>query len=231
MKTIGMIGGVSWESTAIYYRLTNTLTRERLGGAANARSLLLTLSFIEVAALQQAGDWTALTRLLQDAARRVEDAGADCLLLCSNTLHFAAEDVERVVGIPLLNVVDVTAQVILARGLRMVALLGTRYTMEQRFYRDRLRERHGIETLIPDEADRVEVHRVIFEELTQGRVLDSARAAYLAVLDRLAQKGAEGAILGCTEISMLLGQRDCSLPVFDTTYLHAEAAVEWALRG
>ena len=230
MKTIGMIGGVSWESTAIYYRLTNMLARERLGGAANAKSVLLTLDFLEVTALQRAAAWPAVGSLLQDAARRVEQAGAECLLLCSNTMHVAADEVERTIGIPLLHVVDITASAIQRQGLKTVGLLGTSYTMEQSFYRNRLRERHGIETVIPETRDRAEVHRVIFDELAQGRVLDSSRLSYLAVLERLAAKGAEGVILGCTEIPMLITQSDCGMPAFDTTYLHAEAAVDWALR-
>ncbi len=223
-----MIGGVSWESTAIYYRLTNTLVRAQLGGAANAKSVLVTLSFPEVAALQAAGDWSAIAHLLEAAARQVEAAGADCLLLCSNTMHVAADEVERAVTIPLIHIVDVTAAAVNTRGLQRVALLGTRYTMERDFYRDRLRQ-EGIESVIPSEQDRAEIHRIIFDELAQGLVRDSSRTACLAVMDRLRDAGAQGVILGCTELSMLITQADTQLPVFDTTILHAAAAVRWAL--
>ena len=189
MKTIGMIGGISWESSATYYRLTNTLVRERLGGNANARSLLLTVEFQEVVALQQAGDWDTLAAMMQACARHLEQAGADCLLLCANTMHKVAPQVERAVTIPLIHVADVTAAAIRAAGLERVGLLGTRYVMEQDFYRDRLAQQ-GVETIIPGDQDRALVHASIFDELTQGIVRDETRQAYRSVIERLAEQGA-----------------------------------------
>jgi aspartate racemase len=228
MKTIGMIGGISWESSAAYYRLTNTLVRERLGGNANAKSVMLTVEFPEVVALQQAGDWDTLAAMMQACARHLEQAGADCLLLCANTMHKVTPQVERAVTIPLIHVVDVTAAAIHAAGLKRVGLLGTRYVMEQAFYRDRLAQR-GVETIIPGEQDRAVVHVSIFNELTQGIVRDQTREAYRGVIERLAEQGAEGVILGCTELSMLIKPGDVALPIFDTTALHAAAAVDFAL--
>ena len=228
MKTIGMIGGISWESSATYYRLTNTLVRERLGGNANAKSVLLTVEFPEVVALQEAGDWETLSAMMQACARHLEQAGADCLLLCANTMHKVAPAVERAVRIPLIHVVDVTAAAIRAAGIKRVGLLGTRYVMEQAFYRERL-EQNGVETIIPGDEDRAMLHRVIFDELTQGVLRDESRQAYREVIERLAVEGAEGIILGCTEISMLIKPTDVALPIFDTTALHAAAAVEFAL--
>ena len=228
MKTIGMIGGISWESSATYYRLTNTLVRERLGGNANARSLLLTVEFPEVIALQEAGDWETLSAMMQACARHLEQAGADCLLLCANTMHKVAPAVERAIHIPLLHVADVTAAAVRSAGLKRVGLLGTRYVMEQAFYRDRL-ALGGVESMTPNEQDRVLIHRVIFEELTQGILRNESRDAYCRVIEHLSQQGAEGIILGCTEISMLIKPGDARLPLFDTTALHAAAAVDFAL--
>jgi len=228
MKTIGMIGGISWESSATYYRLTNTMVRERLGGNANARSLLLTVYFPEVVELQEMGDWQTLSAMMQACARHLEQAGADCLLLCANTMHKLAPEVERAVEIPLIHVVDVTAAAVLAAGLKRVGLLGTHYVMEQEFYRGRLAER-GVKTIVPGEEDRALVHKVIFDELAQGLVREPSRQAYREIIGRLVEQGAEGVILGCTEISMLLKPEDVEVPSFDTTSLHAAAAVEFAL--
>jgi aspartate racemase len=227
-KTIGMIGGISWESSATYYRLTNTLVRERVGGLANARSILLTVDLPEVVALQQAGDWETLAAMMQAGARHLEQAGADCVLLCANTMHKVAPQVERAVSIPLIHVVDVTAAAVLAAGLTRVGLLGTRYTMEQDFYRARL-EQQGVQTVIPNQEDRSMVHAVVYDELTQGIVRDESRRAYQDVIEKLAQQGAEGVILGCTEIPMLIKPGDVAMPTFDTTALHAAAAVDFAL--
>ena len=228
-KTIGMIGGMSWESSATYYKLTNMLMRERLGGLANAKSLLLTVDFLEVVALQEAGDWETLAAMMQACARHLEQAGADCVLLCANTMHKVAPEVERAVSIPLIHVVDATAAAVRAAGLRKVGLLGTRYVMEQDFYRERL-ARLGVETVIPNAEDRALVHRVIYDELAQGVVRDASREAYLGVIERLREQGADGVVLGCTEIPMLIKPGDVDLPTFDTTALHAAAAVEFALR-
>ena len=228
MKTIGMIGGMSWESSATYYRLLNQKVRERLGGNANAQSLLLSVSFPEVVALLEAGDWETLAAMMQACARHLEAAGADCLLLCTNTMHRVAPEVERVVGIPLIHVVDVTAAAVRAAGLHRVGLLGTRYVMEQAFYRARLAAT-GIETITPNDEDRAMVHQVIFEELTRGIVNEASRAAYREVVGRLVAEGAEAIILGCTELSILLRVGDVDLPLFDTTEIHAAAAVAFAL--
>ncbi len=228
MKTIGMIGGMSWESSATYYRLLNQKVRERLGGNANAQSLLLSVSFPEVVALLEAGDWKTLAAMMQACARHLEAAGADCLLLCTNTMHRVAPEVERVVGIPLIHVVDVTAAAVRAAGLHRVGLLGTRYVMEQAFYRARLAAA-GIETITPNDEDRAMVHQVIFEELTRGIVSEASRAAYREVAGRLVAEGAEAIILGCTELSILLRVGDVELPLFDTTEIHAAAAVAFAL--
>lgn len=224
MKTIGLLGGMSWESTALYYREINEAVKERLGGLHSARLVLVSLDFHDVERLQQAGDWEAAGRLLADAARSLEAAGADFLVLCTNTMHRVADEIEGAVRIPLLHIADPTAEAIRAAGLSRVGLLGTRFTMEQDFYRERLRGRHGIDVLVPGEADREIVHRVIYDELCVGRVLDTSRAEYRRILGSLAAEGAEAVILGCTEITMLVGSADSPVPLFDTTSLHARAA-------
>ena len=224
MKTIGLIGGMSWESTALYYREINEAVKERLGGLHSARLVLVSLDFHDVERLQQAGDWEAAGRLLADAARSLEAAGADFLVLCTNTMHRVADEIEGAVRIPLLHIADPTAEAIRAAGLSRVGLLGTRFTMEQDFYRERLRGRHGIDVLVPGEADREIVHRVIYDELCVGRLLDTSRAEYRRILGSLAAEGAEAVILGCTEITMLVGSADSPVPLFDTTSLHARAA-------
>ena len=224
MKTIGLLGGMSWESTALYYREINEAVKERLGGLHSARLVLVSLDFHDVERLQQAGDWEAAGRLLADAARSLEAAGADFLVLCTNTMHRVADEIEGAVRIPLLHIADPTAEAIRAAGLSRVGLLGTRFTMEQDFYRERLRGRHGIDVLVPGEADREIVHRVIYDELCVGRLLDTSRAEYRRILGSLAAEGAEAVILGCTEITMLVGSADSPVPLFDTTSLHARAA-------
>ena len=229
MKTIGLLGGMSWESTALYYREINEAVKERLGGLHSARLVLVSLDFHEVERLQQAGEWEAAGRLLSDAARSLEAAGADFVVLCTNTMHRVAPAIEGAVRIPLLHIADPTAEAIRAAGLSRVGLLGTRFTMEQDFYRERLRGRHGIEVLVPGEADREIVHRVIYEELCVGRVVDSSRAQYRRILGSLAAEGAEAVVLGCTEITMLVGSADSPVPLFDTTALHARAAASLSI--
>jgi len=229
MKTIGLLGGMSWESTLPYYRQINEAVRERLGGLHSARLVLFSVDFAQVERLQRSGDWDAAGVLLAEAARALQRAGADFLVLCTNTMHKVAEAIEAAVDIPLLHIADPTAAAIRSAGLRRVGLLGTRFTMEQPFYRERLERRHGIEVLVPDEADRTEVHRVIYEELCQGSVHEASRQAYRQVIARLVERGAEAVILGCTEIGLLLGPRDASVALFDTTSLHARAAAERAL--
>ncbi|HEY1133233.1 MAG TPA: aspartate/glutamate racemase family protein [Nocardioides sp.] len=228
MRVIGMIGGMSWESTAEYFRLANELVRERLGGFHSARIVLTSVDFAEVERLQAAGDWDAAGLLLADEARRLGAAGADLVVLCTNTMHKVAEVVAGAVDVPFLHLADTTAAAVRGAGLRTVGLLGTRFTMEQAFYRDRLAA-HGLEVLVPDAPGRELVHRVIYEELVRGLVRDESRAAYGAVMADLVSAGAEGIVLGCTEIELLVGADDVPVPVFPTTRLHVEAAVARAL--
>lgn len=229
MKTIGLVGGMSWESTAHYYRLINEAVKARLGGLHSARLVLASVDFADVEPLQRAGRWDEAGDLLNAAALGVERAGADLLVLCANTMHKVADGMMRGVRIPLLHIADVTGERVVAGGVRRVALLGTRYTMEQDFYRARLAERFGLEVLVPGPADRDEVNRIIFEELVLGRIEARSKARYLAVIERLVGDGAEGVIAGCTEITMLIQQPDVPVPLFDTTELHALAAVDRAL--
>ncbi|MEI7037858.1 aspartate/glutamate racemase family protein [Fulvimonas yonginensis] len=228
MKTIGLIGGMSWESTVPYYRLINESVRARLGGLHSAKLLLHSVDFHEIEAMQRHGEWEAAGARLAEAARGLEAAGAEVLLIGANTMHRVAPAVEAAVRIPLLHVADATAQAIAAAGLRRVGLLGTRFTMEQAFYRQRLRA-HGLDVRVPDEGDRAQVHRIIYEELCVGRMLPRSRECFRAVMARLVERGAEGIVLGCTEIGLLVDAADAPVPLFDTTRLHAEAAVAWAL--
>lgn len=228
MRKIGLLGGMSWESTALYYRLVNEDVRERLGGFHSARLVLASVDFAPVEAMQVAGDWEGAASFLADEARSLEAAGAECLVLCTNTMHKVADAVEDAVGIPLLHLADVTADAVRAAGLGRVALLGTRFTMEQPFYADRLRS-HGLDVLVPEGEDRTLVHDVIYDELVLGVVREESRAAYVEVVERLVSQGAEGVVLGCTEIELLIGPDDVDVPVFATTALHARAAVDFAL--
>ncbi|MFB7381789.1 aspartate/glutamate racemase family protein [Kitasatospora purpeofusca] len=228
MKTIGLLGGMSWESTATYYRLLNELTRDRLGGLHSAKCVLYSVDFAEVERLQVAGEWEAAGRLLAEAARAVEAAGAELLLICTNTMHKVADQVAGAVSVPLLHLADATAAAVLAAGVTRVGLLGTAFTMEQDFYRDRLAS-HGLDVLVPDPAGRALVHRVIYEELCLGVVREESRAEYRRVIAELVAEGAQGVILGCTEIELLVGPGDSAVPVFPTTRIHAEAAVTAAL--
>ncbi|CAN7700155.1 aspartate/glutamate racemase family protein [Duganella sp. LjRoot269] len=229
MKTIGLIGGMSWESTVPYYRQINETIKERLGGLHSAKIILYSVDFHEVEQLQRAGDWEGAGALLAHAARTLESAGADFLVVCTNTMHKVASAIEAAVRIPLFHIADPTAAAIKRDEYAKVGLLGTRFTMEQSFYRDRLRERHGIEVLVPELEDRDLVHRIIYEELCLGKVLPESRAQYLRVMAELAARGAQAIILGCTEISLLVDQRDATIPLFDTTGIHARAAAELAL--
>lgn len=229
MKTIGLIGGMSWESTAIYYQIINREVGERLGGLHSGKIVLYSVDFGEIEPLQRASKWDEAGEAMADAARRLERAGADCILICANTMHKLAPQVERAVDLPLLHIADVTAEAALAGGFRTVGLLGTRFTMEQDFYKDRLAEKHGLTVLTPDDADRDAVHEIIYQELTRGQVLEESRSRYVEVVNRLVERGAEAVILGCTEIPMLIGQDDVSIPLLDTTELHAVGAVDWAL--
>lgn len=228
MRTIGLIGGLSWESTADYYKYINQGVNEQAGGLSSAKCLLYSCNFEEVVQLQKAGEWKKAADLLADAAKKLEAGGCDTILICTNTMHVVAGEVQEAVNVPLLHIVETTAAQIKKSGQRRVGLLGTRYTMEQSFYTDRLRE-HGIEAVIPDEADRVRVHDIIFGELCKGELKPSSKTEYLSIIERLRQRGAEGIILGCTEIPLLIKQQDVDMPLFDTTRIHAEAAVEFAL--
>jgi aspartate racemase len=228
MRRIGLLGGMSWESTALYYRLLNEEVRDRLGGFHSARLVLASVDFAEIEAMQVAGDWAAAGELLADEAAALERAGAECLVLCTNTMHKVADAIEAAVGIPLLHLADVTADAVRRAGLERVALLGTRFTMEQPFYADRLRAL-GLDVLVPEGEDRTLVHDVIYDELVLGVVRDESRAAYVDVVGRLLDQGAGGVVLGCTEIELLIGPDDVAVPVFATTALHARAAVDFAL--
>lgn len=226
---IGLIGGMSWESSAEYYRLINQGVRARLGGVHSARCLMWSFDFAEVEALQHAGRWDDAAGLLADAARRLERGGADFLLICTNTMHRMADQVQAAVGIPLLHIADPTAERIKARGIMRVGLLGTAFTMEQDFYKGRLRDHFGLDVIVPGTEDRTTVHRVIYDELVQGRIEAASRDTYRAVIAGLAARGAEAVILGCTEIMLLVRPEDSAVPLFDTTAIHAAAAVERAL--
>ncbi|MBR8142043.1 aspartate/glutamate racemase family protein [Burkholderia sp. AU19243] len=230
MKTIGLIGGMSWESSAEYYRMINRHSKALHGGHHNAKSVLVTVDFAEIEALQRAHDWAALGERMADAARRLEAAGADLIVLTTNTMHRVYGAIEAAVSLPFLHIADPTGAALRAAGVERVALLGTRYTMELPFYAERLRDRFGLDVLIPDESARGDVHRIIYDELCHGVIDAGSRAAYVTIIDELAQRGALAVILGCTEITLLIGQNDSPLPVFDTTALHAQAAVEWAAR-
>lgn len=230
-RVIGLMGGMSWESSAEYYRIINQAMRDRLGGMCSARCLMWSFDFGEVEALQQAGQWEDAAALLADAARRLEHGGADFFLICTNTMHRVADQVQAAVRIPLLHIADPTAERVKAHGIKRVGLLGTAFTMEQEFYKGRLRHGFGLDVLVPHAEDRAVVHRVIYDELVQGRVEPASRDACRAVIARLAERGAEAVILGCTELMLLVRPDDSPVPLFDTTRIHAEAAVERALAG
>ncbi|UCE82783.1 MAG: aspartate/glutamate racemase family protein [Deltaproteobacteria bacterium] len=229
MKVIGLIGGMSWESTAEYYRVINQTVKERLGGLHSAKILLYSVDFSEIATLQTEGKWPEATTFMCDAAQRLERGGADCVLICTNTMHKMAEEVQQAVSIPLLHIADATAAEIEKTGVSKVALLGTQYTMEEDFYKGRLAEHHGLEVMIPPEMDRNSINEVIYNELCLGKVQAESKNQFIRIIKDLAAQGAKGIILGCTEISLLIHQEDIALPLFDTTAIHAKAAVEFAL--
>ena len=231
MRTIGLIGGMSWESSALYYRWINEGVRDRLGGLHSARIVLVSVDFAEIERLQHAGQWDEAGALLSKAARSVERGGADLLLLCTNTMHRVADEIAAAVRIPMLHIADATAAAIRAQGIGRVGLLGTSFTMEQAFYRGRLTDRQGLDVLVPDEDERRVVHDVIYDELCLGQIRPESRDAYRQVMARLAGRGAEAIILGCTEITLLVGPEDATVPLFDTTMIHARAAVTAALDG
>lgn len=229
MKLIGLIGGMSWESTVPYYRQINEAVKQRLGGLHSARIVLYSVDFHEIERLQHAGAWDAAGDMLADAARALQAAGAEFLVLCTNTMHKVASQIEAAVRIPLLHIADPTAREIVRCGHTCVGLLGTRYTMEQSFYGDRMRERHGLQVVVPAEADRAIVHRIIYEELCLGIVRPQSRRAFARVMDRLVTQGAQAIVLGCTEISLLVSAQDSAVALFDTTQIHAHAAAQESL--
>jgi len=229
MRLLGLLGGMSAESTALYYGHLNDIARARLGGLHSAKLLLWSVDFAEIAALQHADDWKGAAAQLIDAARRLEGAGAEALVLCTNTMHRIADALQTALSIPLLHIADATAVAAKRAGVRRPALLATRFTMEQAFYRGRLHDRHGVDAMVPDADGRALVHRVIYEELCRGIVNPASKAAFLDLIARLHGEGADGVILGCTEVAMLIGQDDTALPVLDSTRLHAEAAMTYAL--
>ena len=230
LKVIGLIGGMSWESTVEYYRLINESVKERLGGLHSAKCVLYSVDFAEVEELQRRGQWPQAAQLLAGAAQSVEKAGADFVLICTNTMHKLADTVQAGIGIPLLHIADATAEKVKQAGLQRVGLLGTRFTMEEDFYRGRLAGDFGLEVMIPEPKDRETVHRIIYEELCVGTIRPESRGQVADIMSRLVEMGAQGIILGCTELGLLVGAENCHVPLFDTTRIHAQAAVEYALK-
>ena len=228
MRTLGLLGGMSWESTLPYYRILNERVRERLGGLHSAQLLMYSVDFAPMEQMQRRGEWEAAGEVLAQAAARLVHAGADAIVICTNTMHLVAPQVEASAGVPLLHIADATAQRIRAAGLERVGLLGTRFTMEQPFYRERL-EQAGLQVLLPDAPARERVHAVIYDELCRGRIEAASRDAYRAIIADLVARGAQAVILGCTEIGLLVGADDAAVPLFDTARIHAEAAADWAL--
>lgn len=228
MRRLGLLGGMSWQSSALYYSLVNKLVAERLGGVHSADLVMVSVDFAEVERLQAAGDWAAAGDLLAREAQGLEAVGAEAIVLCTNTMHLVAPAIEEAVSIPLLHLGDVTARAVSAAGLDRVGMLGTRFTMQQPFMRERIAS-HGLDVLVPEPDDQEVVHRVIYEELVRGVVSEHSRAEYVRIIERLVDRGAHGIVLGCTEIELLVEAQHVTVPLFPTTRLHAEAAVEWAL--
>nr|WP_319382784.1 aspartate/glutamate racemase family protein [uncultured Roseibium sp.] len=231
MKTIGLLGGMSWESTVTYYQYLNRMARERLGGLHSAKCLIWSFDFAEIAAFQAAGDWEQATEAMVAAARRLELGGADCLLICTNTMHKMAGEVQDAVDIPLVHIADATAPAISDAGCSRPLLLATAYTMEQDFYKGHLQRKHGVSVKVPGEDDRAEIHRIIYEELCRGEIWADSKQTYLDIVEQEIEAGADGVIFGCTEIGLLVSQDDFSVPAFDTTALHAKAGLDLALGG
>lgn len=229
MRTIGIIGGMSWESSAHYYALINRGVRDRLGPSHSAQILMQSLDFGPIAELQAVGEWDHLADLMAESARSLEAGGADCVLLATNTMHKLADAVEEATDLPLLHIADCAADAVCEAGIADVALLGTAFTMEQPFYRERLEEHHGLDVIVPQAEDRAEIHRIIYEELIAGHILENSRESYRETITRLVGEGAQGIILGCTEIGLLVDQSNSLVPMFDTTKLHCAAAVDFAL--
>lgn len=229
MKTIGLIGGMSWESSAVYYQLINQKAKEILGGTHSARSIMYSVEFNEVEQLQHQGKWEKLTEIMIDAAQKVEKGGADFIVICTNTMHKMVPEISANISIPILHIADATAEKIKEKGIKKIGLLGTNFTMTQDFYKGKLEKDHHLEVIIPNETDRQIIHSIIYQELILGNIKEESRQKYVAIIKKMQSDGAEGVILGCTEIPLLIQQKDSPIPVFDTTKIHAEKAVEFAL--
>lgn len=228
MKTLGLIGGLSWYSTTVYYRTINQLTNERLGSSHSAKLILFSVDFEEFRILQNKGDWNAVEKMLSDVAIQLENAGADCIVMCTNTPHLVADTIRQKIKIPLLHIAEETAKEIVSQKINKVGLLGTKFTMENSFFRDRLSQ-FGIESIVPDDADKDYIHASIFNELTRGFFKDDTKIKYLEIIDKLKNDGAKGVVFGCTEFSILINSSECSIPIFDTTEIHSKAAANFAL--
>ncbi|MBK9927630.1 MAG: aspartate/glutamate racemase family protein [Anaerolineales bacterium] len=229
MKTIGLIGGMSWESSVEYYRIINELVKAKRGGLHSAKSIMYSVDFAEVEILQRQGRWAEASQMLVGAAKNLENGGADFIVLCTNTMHKVAEDIQANVKIPFLHIADATAQRVKDSGIQKIGLLGTRFTMEEEFYKGRLSQKYGLNVSIPNAEEREIVHRVIYDELVIGKIMQDSKEQYMNIIEQMVKQGAEGIILGCTEIGLLIHQEDSQVPLFDTTRIHAEAAVEYAL--
>lgn len=231
MKTIGLIGGMSWESTLEYYKMINETTKEKLGGFHSAKCLLYSVDFHEIELLQHENKWEELTDIMVEAAEKLKRGGADFILICTNTMHKMADDIQNRVGIKVLHIAEVTGEKVIQKGMKKVGLLGTKFTMEQDFYKNVLKDKFNIEVVIPEENEREIVHNVIYQQLCKGIINEASKQEYIKIINNLTNKGAEGIVLGCTEIPLLIKQEDVSIPVFDTTKIHAVSAVEFALHN
>ena len=231
MKVIGLLGGMSWESSLEYYRIINETVKERLGGLHSAKCILYSVDFEEIEKLQNEGKWDELTRIMIESAQNLEKAGANMVLICTNTMHKMANEVQNAIQVPLLHIADAAAEKIKEKNLKKVGLLGTKYTMEQDFYKGRIKEKYNIDVIIPDSDEREDIHNAIFNELCLGQIKDESREKYKKIINNLAKNGAEGIILGCTEIPLLINQKDFTIPIFDTTLIHSIFAVDYALNN
>lgn len=229
MKVIGLIGGMSWESSAVYYDIVNKSVKERLGGFSSCKCLMYSVDFSEIETLQHQGNWEKLNDLMADAATRLYKGGAEIIVLCTNTMHLCSEAIIKSVPIPFLHIADAAGEAIQSKNLQKVGLLGTKFTMEKDFYKRILIEKYGIKTIIPNEKEREEIHRIIYEELVLGEIKDDSRETYKTIIKNLQNEGAKGVVLGCTEIPLLISKGDVEIPIFDTTKIHAQKAVEWAV--
>src|SRR5215211_135455 len=230
MKTIGLLGGMSWESSIEYYRIINEATKAKLGGLHSAKSLMVSVDFAEVEILQRQDRWAEAAKMLMEAAKNLENGGADFIVLCTNTMHKVADDLQNSIKIPFLHIADPTAQLVKDSGIQKIGLLGTRFTMEEEFYKGRLSQKYGLNVSIPNAQEREIIHQVIYEELVLGKIEQHSRAQYIGIIEQMVSQGAEGIILGCTEIGLLVHPEDSRVPLFDTTKIHAQAAVDYALK-